>query len=427
MARKEIFASIEHSRRRWRVRYTGPDGAPQAPHTFGARIDAEAGSAGAPQDRPGPVGRRPTTPSPSPHLRRLRGPLAGQPARRRQTHQGPHPRALPGHPGRSPAAHVRAPPAGRDQAEGRPRLVRGDSDRPAHHALHAYSLFRTIMASAVNDELIDANPARIVGAGRAKRVHRSGPPDRGTRRAHRGDARTAAADGHVGVWCALRFGETVELRRGDIDLSARSDPDTTRSGPHQRHATRSPHPRVDAGVRDVDIPPHIIPPIEAAPGEICWQGRDSLIFPADNGGHLQPSTLYRHWYQARERRVGPICASTTYAIPVRCWPRRPAQLGRTDGPARPFDPAGRDALSARRQGPGPRDRGAAVEAGRQRGGETMRREMLVFCEDWWHTADPVGPIITDPDPSLRARRRLRRRGPVPISVPHGNPPRQSGR
>lgn len=40
---------------------------------------------------------------------------------------------------------------------------------------HAYSLLRTIMASAVNDELIDANPARIVGAGRTKRVHKIRP------------------------------------------------------------------------------------------------------------------------------------------------------------------------------------------------------------------------------------------------------------
>lgn len=28
-------------------------------------------------------------------------------------------------------------------------------------------------------------------------------------------------------------------------------------------------------------------------------GRDGLLFPADHGGHLQPSTLYRHWYKAR--------------------------------------------------------------------------------------------------------------------------------
>ncbi len=34
----------------------------------------------------------------------------------------------------------------------------GSAGRPAHHAAHAYSLLRTILTSAVNDELIAANP-----------------------------------------------------------------------------------------------------------------------------------------------------------------------------------------------------------------------------------------------------------------------------
>jgi Phage integrase, N-terminal SAM-like domain len=44
MARKRSFASIEQlPSKRWRVRYTGPDGAlHKAPHTFARRIDAEA-------------------------------------------------------------------------------------------------------------------------------------------------------------------------------------------------------------------------------------------------------------------------------------------------------------------------------------------------------------------------------------------------
>jgi hypothetical protein len=28
------------------------------------------------------------------------------------------------------------------------------------------------------------------------------------------------------------------------------------------------------------------------------------------------------------------------------------------------------------------------------------RRMLVYCDDLGHTAEPVGPIITDPDPVL---------------------------
>ena len=59
-------------------------------------------------------------------------------------------------------------------------------------------------------------------------------------------------------------------------------------------------PKSDAGVRDVAIPPHVIPLIEAHLAKHVDRGRDSLIFPADGGGHLQPSTLYRHWYKARD-------------------------------------------------------------------------------------------------------------------------------
>src|SRR5262249_47317444 len=46
-------------------------------------------------------------------------------------------------------------------------------------------------------------------------------------------------------------------------------------------------------------PPHIIPLIENHLAKHVDAPRDSFIFPADNGGHLQPSTLYRHWYKAR--------------------------------------------------------------------------------------------------------------------------------
>ena len=48
------------------------------------------------------------------------------------------------------------------------------ADRPTMRS-HAYSLLRTIMASAVTDEMLDANPCRITGAGRASRVHKIRP------------------------------------------------------------------------------------------------------------------------------------------------------------------------------------------------------------------------------------------------------------
>ena len=107
-------------------------------------------------------------------------------------------------------------------------------------------------------------------------------------------------------WCALRFGETVELRRGDIDLS--DEVIRVRRAAVRTKGTYSiTTPKSDAGMRDVAIPPHMIPLIEEHLAKHVDTGRDSLIFPADGGGHLQPSTLYRHWYRARDG-----------------WPARPA-------------------------------------------------------------------------------------------------------
>jgi integrase len=99
-------------------------------------------------------------------------------------------------------------------------------------------------------------------------------------------------------WCALRYGETIELRRRDIDLDAeviRVTRQAVRVGDHFEVGD----PKSDAGIRDVDIPPHLLPMIGAHLEKFTGAGPDALLFPADNGGHLQPSSLYRHWYKAR--------------------------------------------------------------------------------------------------------------------------------
>jgi integrase len=176
-------------------------------------------------------------------------------------------------------------------------------DRPTLRS-HAYSLLRTIFASALNDELIAANPCRIVGAGRATRAHKIRP-------ASAADiAAIAAAMPErlqlmvvLASWCALRFGEIIELRRGDVDLSVeviRIRRAAVRVKTEEGHRFEITTPKSEAGVRDVSIPPHILPAIEAHLTKHVGKGRDALLFPADNGRHLQPSTLMRHWYKARD-------------------------------------------------------------------------------------------------------------------------------
>ena len=180
-------------------------------------------------------------------------------------------------------------------------------DRPTMRA-HAYSLLRTILASAVNDDLIDANPARIVGAGRATRVHKIRPASVAEL------AELAAAMPErlalmvlLASWCALRFGETIELRRRDIDLAGevirirraavrvKQDGDAADA----KYAWLTTTPKSEASVRDVAVPPHLIPIIETHLTRYAGAGRDGLLFPAAHGGHLAPSTVMRHFYKAR--------------------------------------------------------------------------------------------------------------------------------
>jgi integrase len=165
---------------------------------------------------------------------------------------------------------------------------------------HAYGLLRAILATAESDDLITHNPAHIRGAGNTKRVKKIRPAslDELERLVDAMPPKYRAMT-LLASWCALRFGELAELRRGDIDL---------RHGVvHVRRAVVRvaggyvvDRPKSDAGVRDVAIPPHLTPVLK---DHLAWYvapGKDSLLFPAADGvSHLAVSTLYRVFYPAR--------------------------------------------------------------------------------------------------------------------------------
>lgn len=175
--------------------------------------------------------------------------------------------------------------------------LRSVSDRPK---AKAYAVLRTIMNSAVEEELVNVNPVSIRGAGVARRKHGIEPatldelaimvaamPER---------LRLMAL---LATWCALRYGELAELRRRDIDL-------TNGVIKVRRAVTFTPGapvvgpPKTDAGVRDVAIPPHLMDAVRAHLKDHTKSGRDALLFPADLGGHLHESVVYRHWNKARK-------------------------------------------------------------------------------------------------------------------------------
>jgi integrase len=175
-----------------------------------------------------------------------------------------------------------------------------DTTKPTLRS-HAYGLLRTILATAVDDEKIPANPCHIRGAGNVKRAKQIQPATLDELEV------LVAALPHryrlmalMASWCALRFGELVELRRRDID--AKNGIIRVRRG-----AVRADGvvvigtPKSDAGIRDVSIPPHLMPLVREHLSQTVIGGRDALLFPAADGVNtMAPSTLYRVFYRARK-------------------------------------------------------------------------------------------------------------------------------
>lgn len=58
--------------------------------------------------------------------------------------------------------------------------------------------------------------------------------------------------------------------------------------------------KTDAGIRDVAIPPHLLPMILEHLDRWAGPGPDGLLFPAvESGGHMKPGALYKVYRRAR--------------------------------------------------------------------------------------------------------------------------------
>jgi integrase len=165
---------------------------------------------------------------------------------------------------------------------------------------HAYGLMRTILGAAVSDQLIAVNPCTIRGAGNSKRVHKIKPATLAELEA----LVTAMPERYrvmtlLASWCGLRFGELAELRRGDVDTKAGLIR-VRRGVVHVDGQAIVGTPKTDAGIRDVAIPPHLLPLVREHLLKHAEAGKDGLLFPARGGGHLAASSLYRVYYPARK-------------------------------------------------------------------------------------------------------------------------------
>ena len=300
---KRDFGTIrKRANGRWQAYYMGPDQAfHRAPSTFEAKVDAEAWLA---------AERRlmqndEWSPSKSRRARVVRstemfGPYAE--AWLEQRELKPRPQAL----------YLRlldrfvlpafAEVSLRDIT---PQVVRAwhsglDASRPTQRA-HTYSLLRSILSTAVTDEILASNPCRVRGAGSAKRVRSIEPATLGELEVllERIPAQYRALV-LIGAWCGLRFGEVSELRRKDVDLKAGTI-HVMRGVVRIGKEVTVGKPKNIAGVRDIAVPPHLLPILEQHLKEHVALGREALLFPSvkDPDVQVHTNTLRRHWLKAR--------------------------------------------------------------------------------------------------------------------------------
>jgi integrase len=173
-------------------------------------------------------------------------------------------------------------------------------DKPTMRA-HTYDLLKTILVTAIADELIDANPCRIRGAGSSKRVHKVTPASVNVI-----EVITGKMPGRLQLaivcasWLAMRLGEILELRRGDVDLDngvVRIRRGVVRVGGKLQTDT----PKTEAGVHDVAIPPHLLDQFRDHLVEHTGADAGALLFPSatDPARWLQSKALYVDYRKAR--------------------------------------------------------------------------------------------------------------------------------
>ncbi|MGH8866577.1 MAG: tyrosine-type recombinase/integrase [Actinomycetes bacterium] len=155
----------------------------------------------------------------------------------------------------------------------------------------AYRLLRSIMTTAVDDELIHRNPCRLRGASTEPTPERPvATVAQVMEIANRVPVRFRAMV-LLGTFASLRWGELVALRRRNLDL----DRGIVRVvAAYNELSTGGMHlgqPKSAAGRRIVAIPQSIVPDLAWHVAEFAAAGPDGFVFVGPQGGPLRRSNF----------------------------------------------------------------------------------------------------------------------------------------
>lgn len=177
------------------------------------------------------------------------------------------------------------------------------TDYPTRNA-HAYQLLHAVMATAVEDNLVPANPVHVRGAMHAERQRTPIilEPAQVQALAEAMPPRLSASI-LLAAWCALRWGETSELRSKDLDLD--HGVLTVARGVTYRDREFVVQGTKSGVVRRVVMPPHICPAVAQHCAQHVPKGDpEALLFPADGRGEHMLDVEYRDVFRVAARQIG---------------------------------------------------------------------------------------------------------------------------
>lgn len=189
----------------------------------------------------------------------------------------------------------------------------GGLDRSKPRAMaNAYSLLKTILETAVADDVLSANPCKVKGASQYRRAKEPGMATLAEVTALREQMPAhyrAAID--LGVWGSLRIGEVIGLQRADIELS---DPDDAeqwgvihvrRSVGRTRSGREEKLPKSEAGVRSVPLDPEVVPTLREHLETYSAPGREGWVFPAGTNPKSNVSAdVLRESFETARHKIG---------------------------------------------------------------------------------------------------------------------------
>jgi integrase len=150
---------------------------------------------------------------------------------------------------------------------------------------HVYGLLHAVLATAVKDRLLQANPCqieRVMNPQRKREPVILTVPEVAALAGAVPERLKAAV--LVSAWCGVRWGELIELRRRDIDVDGEVlyvGRGVTHRGECRIDTPKSGKPRA------VVIPPHIRTDLKHHLDVFAEKGAGGLVFPPQRGGcHL---------------------------------------------------------------------------------------------------------------------------------------------